>query len=106
MFLKKADMKNVNVVYLSSSYEIEHIDFLLNDRPWSNIDILVVSVFCFQTLVDCLPKIFTSQRLRFIWFDEIDEMYQNNATKIENTMNTLFSQEECELQVRKKILSY
>lgn len=100
VFLKKADMNTVNVLCLCSSYELEHIEIFLNNRQWSTVDILVVPVFCFQKLINRFPKMFESQRLRFIWFHEIDEMYQNDATKINNTVDKLFSQGDCELQVR------
>lgn len=84
--LKKTDMEIVQVFCLNSAFEI---DELINVN---NIDILVMSVFCFETLVNHMPKLFTSDRLRYIWFDQIDEMCDINCSIICNTTNIIFAQ--------------
>lgn len=78
-------MNNLNVFCLNSSFEIgliEHAD---------NIDILVTSVFCSQTIAQRLPKLFRSQRLRYIWFHQIDEMCQINELITYETTNRFLS---------------
>lgn len=93
--LEKSDMGIVNVIGVSSSIEFEHLEVFVK----SHIDILVVPIFCFQAIVDNVPKLFGADRLRYVWFDGIDEMCRMDDRQIHNITEILFTQ-ELELQVK------
>ena len=68
-------MAEVNVTCLNSNFEINAL------LQMSHVDILVLPVFCFETLVKAMPKIFKINRLLYAWFDEIDKMCQINESE-------------------------
>lgn len=90
--LQSAKMDIVNVSCLNSSFEIEALVDL------HHIDILVVSVFCFNTLFEHMPTLFRSERLQYVWFEQIDEMFLTYDVQIQHILDVIFEQ-NVELQV-------
>lgn len=86
-FLEKCGMGIVNVTCFNSAFEIDAL------VEMDQIDILVMPVFCFSTLVSRMPKLFTSNRLQYAWFDEIDKMCQINQSETYNAMDMLCAQD-------------
>lgn len=82
-FLTKSDQTEVIVFRLNSAFEM---DLLLQV---DNIDILVVPVSCFHILEEKMPKIFKSQRLQYVWFDQIHEISQESELKMKRIVGVL-----------------
>lgn len=93
--LQKSNMNTVNVFCLNKSIEIESL--IENE----SIDILVTTVFCFRTIRQHLPKLFRSERLRYIWFHQIDEMCQVNESLTWEAVNECLSSREMDIQVNR-----
>lgn len=85
-FLNHSNQNELQVYGLFSSLEIDLLMQGVND-----IDILVANVFCFRALVDKMPKLFTSKRFRFVWFDKIDEMCETNSPETHQIVDHLLS---------------
>lgn len=84
--LMKSGMDIVNVTCLNSAFEIDAL------VKTNHVDILVTPVFCFETLVNHMPKLFKSNRLNYAWFDEIDKMCQVNELETHKAMELLCGQ--------------
>lgn len=85
--VEKADM-DLYVYCLNSRFEIQTL--MQTNYP---IDILVTSVFCFDALVSQMPLLFKLNRLQYVWFHQIDSMYQTNMFETQQAVNTLFAQD-------------
>lgn len=83
----------MNVFCLNSSFEIS-----LLERA-DNIDILVTSVFCFQTVIQHKPELFHSNRLRYLWFYQIDVMCRIDESLTYDAVNHFLSSGEPDIQV-------
>lgn len=92
-FTAKSNHMELKTFCLHAAYEI---DSLLEAN---DIDILVAPVFCYRSLVEKMPKIFVSERFRFVWFDQVDEMSQTNGPEINRIFDEFLSQ-EIDIQVR------
>lgn len=89
--LLKSGQNDVNVFCLNISFEI---GALLNvDKT---IDILVAPVFCCNTIIKHMPKLKT--RLRYVWFHEIDQMYEINEQSTYYATDQLIS-DDLDIQV-------
>lgn len=83
--LKKSGQADVNVSCLNIS-----IEGPIFKHKAENIDILVAPVFCFDTVIQLMPKLIThQQRLRYVWFHEIDEMCQIDEERTYNATDKL-----------------
>ncbi|XP_055299568.1 uncharacterized protein LOC129567060 isoform X2 [Sitodiplosis mosellana] len=81
--LQKSGMAIVNVTCLNSNFEINAL------LQMDHVDILVLPIFCFKTLVNHMPKIFKVGRLQYAWFDEIDKMCQINEVETYKAVDIL-----------------
>lgn len=86
--LQQSTMNNVNVLCLNSSFEVNVL------MKGNNIDILVMPVFCYQSFAnhEQMSLLFKTQRLRYVWFNQIDEMCSINQSKTVETLNVFLAQ--------------
>lgn len=98
-FTEKSNHMELKIFCLHTAYEIDLL-LAVND-----IDILVAPVFCYGSLVEKMPKIFVSERIRFVWFDQVDEMSQTNGPELNRIFDEFLSQ-EIDIQVRFGKISY
>lgn len=91
-FLKKTALSSINVSRFDKDSNADTLKLC-------HIDILVTSVFLYEDLVRQMPMIFKSDRLRYVWFDQVYEMNQNNSLYTQTIMNNLLSM-DLDVQVR------
>ncbi|XP_031623585.1 uncharacterized protein LOC116340951 isoform X2 [Contarinia nasturtii] len=84
--VEKANFKLLTVFCLNSTLEIETL------MAMDHIDILVTSVFCFETLVNHMSKLFRSNRLRYVWFHQIDNMCHTNDVETHRALEIILAQ--------------
>lgn len=81
--IQNSGLNDVNVFCLNSSFEMN----TLIETAKDGIDILVAPVFCFETIVQHMPKLIA--RLRFVWLHQIDEMCRINEDRTYNVIDQL-----------------
>lgn len=86
-------LDEVSVYCLNGSLEIEALI-----KSAITIDILVAPVFCFDVIVQHMPKLTT--RLRYVWFHQIDEMWEINKDLTNNVAEKLLA-DDLDIQVNK-----
>lgn len=82
--LYKAGMRSITVSCLNSAFETALL------KELKQTDILVTSAFCFDALFQSMPNLFSANRLRIIWIDQIDELMKVDEVKINKVRNTIF----------------
>lgn len=88
---QSAGLDEQSVYCLNGSFEIEALI-----KSAITIDILVAPVFCFDVIVQHMPKLTT--RLRYVWFHQIDEMFDINEELTINVAEKLLA-DDLDIQV-------
>lgn len=83
--LKNSDSSIVRVV------SVDGTDISTKCKKMYQVDILVTTVFCFDKILKHFPGIIGSNRLQYVQFQRIDEMYRINDEITRATVNTFLS---------------
>lgn len=89
--IQKSGLDDVDVYCLNSSFEVKTLI-----ETAIGIDILVAPVFCFDAIVQHMPKL--TARLRYVWFHQIDEMCQINENLTNDAAEKLL-RDDLDIQV-------
>lgn len=90
--IRSSGLDDVDVCCLNSSFEIRALI-----ETAIAIDILVAPVFCFDAIVQHMPKLTT--RLRYVWFHQIDDMYEIDEKLTKKAAEFLLS-DDLDVQVK------
>lgn len=83
-------LPGANVQHLIKFDDLEEV---LNMISIERIDTLVTTPFYMLQLVKVLPKIFESNEMRHVWFDQIDKMCEINEAYVTSILNAMYADE-------------
>lgn len=78
----------VEICYLNGSRSIQR---MVEAAEKKSFDVLVCSVFCFAAVLEQIPDIINSNRLNYVHFHRIDDMWQIEPKITQDIVQTVFS---------------
>lgn len=81
---------DIRVFCLNSSFEAEGL--LKNDPIDIKADILVTTVFCYESIINQMSQSFRPHSLQYVWFHQFDVMCHINEMRTMDAVDKLLSQ--------------